>query len=121
MHGAGFLLGQPEEGATRPPGGPAPRDRRRFHKASPIAVYAFVLENASDMTGSPAARPGFGRLRVKLFLAIAGANAVLAAIAYLVFSASFDRGLAQTLGRADQARLDAFAASLAEGYGRERG
>jgi two-component system, OmpR family, sensor histidine kinase BaeS len=73
------------------------------------------------MTGSPAAGPGFGRLRVKLFLAIAGANAVLAAVAYLVFSASFDRGLAETLGRGDQARLEAFAVSLAEGYGRERG
>jgi two-component system sensor histidine kinase BaeS len=73
------------------------------------------------MTGSPSAGPGFGRLRVKLFLAIAGANALLAAIAYLVFSASFDRGLAETLGRGDQARLEAFAASLAEGYGRERG
>jgi two-component system sensor histidine kinase BaeS len=72
------------------------------------------------MTGSPAVRPGFGRLRTKLFLAIAGANAALAAAAYLVFSASFDQGLAETLGRADQARLEAFAASLAEGYGRER-
>jgi hypothetical protein len=40
------------------------------------------------MTGSPSAGPGFGRLRVKLFLAIAGANALLAAVAYLVFSAS---------------------------------
>ncbi len=73
------------------------------------------------MTGSPSAGSSFGRLRVKLFLAIAGANALLAAVAYLVFSASFDRGLAETLGRGDQARLEAFAASLAEGYGRERG
>ena len=73
------------------------------------------------MTGSPSAGPGIGRLRVKLFLAIAGANALLAAIAYLVFSASFDRGLAETLGRADQARLEAFAAALAEEHGRERG
>ena len=62
------------------------------------------------MTGSPSAGSGFGRLRVKLFLAIAGANALLAAVAYLVFSASFDRGLAETLGRGDQARLEAFAA-----------
>jgi two-component system sensor histidine kinase BaeS len=73
------------------------------------------------MTGSTAAASGFGRLRTKLFLAIAGANAVLAAVAYLVFSASFDRGIAETLGRADQARLEAFAAALAEGYGRSRG
>ena len=61
------------------------------------------------------------RLQVKLFLAIAGANALLAAIAYLVFAASFDRGLAETLARSDQARLDAFAASLGELYGREGG
>ncbi len=73
------------------------------------------------MSGSTSAGSGFGRLQAKLFLAIAGANAVLAAIAYLVFSASFDRGLAETLGRADQARLEAFAVALAEGYGRERG
>jgi two-component system sensor histidine kinase BaeS len=73
------------------------------------------------MTGSPSAGSSFGRLRVKLFLAIAGANALLAAVAYLVFRASLDRGLAETLGRGDQARLEAFAASLAEGYGRERG
>jgi len=72
------------------------------------------------MTGTSPAGPGFGRLRTKLFLAIAGANAALAAIAYLVFSASFDSGLAETLGRADQVRLEAFAAALAEGYGRER-
>ncbi len=73
------------------------------------------------MTATPSAGSGLGRLRTKLFLAVAGANAVLAAIAYLVFSASFDRGLADTLGRADQARLDSFAETLAEGYGRNRG
>ena len=73
------------------------------------------------MTGPTTTGPGFGRLRTKLFLAIAGANALLAVVAYLVFSASFDRGLAETLGRADQARLEAFAVALAEGYGRERG
>jgi two-component system, OmpR family, sensor histidine kinase BaeS len=73
------------------------------------------------MTASSPSASGFGRLRVKLFLAIAGANALLAAVAYLVFSASFDRGLAETLGRGDQVRLDAFAVALAEGYGRERG
>ena len=73
------------------------------------------------MTGSPSAGSGFGRLRVKLFLAIAGANAVLAAIAYLVFSASFDRGFLEDLQRADQARLETFVASLAEGYAREGG
>ena len=53
------------------------------------------MDPETDTTGSR-----FGRLRTKLFLAIAGANALLAAVAYLVFSASFDRGLAETLGRA---------------------
>ncbi len=73
------------------------------------------------MTASSPTASGFGRLRVKLFLAIAGANALLAAVAYLVFSASFDRGLAETLGRGDQVRLDAFVVALADAYGRERG
>jgi two-component system sensor histidine kinase BaeS len=74
--------------------------------------------------GAPAAaRSGarFDRLRVKLFLAIAGANAVLALAAYLVFSWSFDRGLAEHLHRSDQARLDAVVAALAAGYAREGG
>jgi two-component system sensor histidine kinase BaeS len=59
------------------------------------------------------------RLQVKLFLAIAGANALLAAIAYFVFATSFDRGLAETLAAADQARLDSFTVTLAELHGRE--
>lgn len=69
----------------------------------------------------PAVRSRFDRLRVKLFLAIAGANAALAVAAYLVFSWSFDRGLAEYLHRTDQARLDGLVATLAAGYGRERG
>jgi two-component system sensor histidine kinase BaeS len=67
------------------------------------------------------ARVRFDRLRVKLFLAIAGANAAFAVAAYLVFSWSFDRGLAEHLHRADQARLDGLVATLAAGYGREGG
>src|SRR5262245_28473540 len=63
----------------------------------------------------------FDRLPVKLFLAIAGTNALLALIAYLVFSWSFDRGLAESLRRADHARLDVFAVALGESYGREQG
>ncbi|MBK8063621.1 MAG: HAMP domain-containing protein [Betaproteobacteria bacterium] len=59
------------------------------------------------------------RLRTKLFLAIAGANAVLALAAYLVFSWSFDRGFAEQLRRADTARIAALAAQLAQGYGVE--
>jgi len=78
-----------------------------------------VPEPAPEALGRFAAR--FDRLPVKLFLAIAGANALLALIAYLVFSWSFDRGLAESLRRADQARLEAFAVALGESYGREQG
>jgi two-component system sensor histidine kinase BaeS len=69
----------------------------------------------------PRGRSQFDRLRVKLFLAIAGVNALLAVAAYLVFSWSFDRGLAEYLHRSDQARLDGLVATLAAGYGREGG
>ena len=60
-----------------------------------------------------------GSLRVKLFLAIAGATAALALAAYLVFSWSFERGFADYVNRADEARLQPFVAALAEGYARE--
>jgi two-component system, OmpR family, sensor histidine kinase BaeS len=60
-------------------------------------------------------------LRVKLFLAIAGATAALALAAYLVFSWSFERGFADYVNRADEARLQPLVAALAEGYGREGG
>ena len=43
----------------------------------------------------------FDRLYVKLFVAIAGAIALLTLAAYLVFSASFERGFVQYLERAD--------------------
>jgi two-component system sensor histidine kinase BaeS len=62
-----------------------------------------------------------GSLRVKLFLAIAGATAALALAAYLVFSWSFDRGFADYVNRADEARLQPLVAALAEGYAREGG
>ncbi len=69
----------------------------------------------------PGARSRLDRLRVKLFLAIAGANAVLAVAAYLLFSWSFDRGVVEYLHRTDQARLDGLVAALAAGYGRTGG
>ena len=65
-------------------------------------------------------RSWFDRLHVKLFLAIAGANAFLAVAAYLFFSWTFDRGFVDYLNRADQERLDALVGTLAAGYGRER-
>ncbi|MFO7188101.1 MAG: ATP-binding protein [Pseudomonadota bacterium] len=63
----------------------------------------------------------FDRLRVKLFLAIAGTNAVVAAVAYLLFSLSFDRGLMEYVHRNDLARLDTLVAALASDYRREGG
>lgn len=73
---------------------------------------------AASAQSSPLGRR-FDRLRVKLFLAIAGTNAILALAAYLLFSWSFDRGVLDYLHQADVARLDALAASLAEDYGRQ--
>jgi two-component system, OmpR family, sensor histidine kinase BaeS len=66
-------------------------------------------------------RSRLDRLRVKLFVAIAGANALLAVAAYLVFSWTYDRGFVDYLNRTDQARLDSIVVTLAEGYGREQG
>lgn len=60
-------------------------------------------------------------LRIKLFLAVAGANAVLALAAYLVFSWSFDQGFVEYLNRADEARLQPVVQRLAEGHAREGG
>lgn len=59
-------------------------------------------------------------LRVKLFLAIAGANVVLVMAAYLIHSWSFDQGLAEYLNRADEARLAPLVTQLADGH-REHG
>lgn len=63
--------------------------------------------------------PRSGRLRLKLFLAIAGVNAALAIATYLIFSWSFDQGVADYLKDADARRLDNLIATLSEGYARE--
>lgn len=55
-------------------------------------------------------------LRVKLFLAIAGANIVLVMAAYLIYGWSFDQGLGDYLNKTETARLDPLVARLAEGY-----
>ncbi|MBN9429203.1 MAG: HAMP domain-containing protein [Burkholderiales bacterium] len=54
------------------------------------------------------------RLRVKLFVAIAGANMALALVTYGVFSWSFDQGFVEYLNRADEARLTPLISRLAE-------
>lgn len=62
----------------------------------------------------------FDKLHIKLFAAIAGAIGLLTMAAYLVFTASFERGFVGYLNRADEVRLDALIERLAEGYARER-
>jgi len=58
----------------------------------------------------------FDTLRVKLFLAIAGANVVLVMSAYLIYSWSFDKGLVEYLNKADENRLQPMIVRLADGY-----
>ncbi|MDO9434510.1 ATP-binding protein [Hydrogenophaga sp.] len=58
----------------------------------------------------------FDTLRVKLFLAIAGANVVLVLSAYFIYGWSFDKGLVEYLNKADEARLRPLVVRLAEGY-----
>src|SRR5690606_31365537 len=71
-------------------------------------------------TTSPARpRAGLARfdtLRVKLFLAIAGANVVLVMAAYLIYGWSFDKGLVEYLNRADETRLQPLVVRLADGH-----
>ncbi|CAN5626707.1 hypothetical protein BH09PSE5_BH09PSE5_33540 [soil metagenome] len=63
--------------------------------------------------------PRFDTLRVKLFLAIAGANALLAIIAFAVFSWSFDQGFVEYVNRADENRLQPLVTRLAESFKKE--
>jgi two-component system, OmpR family, sensor histidine kinase BaeS len=74
----------------------------------------------NDRPASPSAtRAWFSRfdtLRVKLFLAIAGANVVLVMTAYLIYGWSFDKGLVEYLNQADEARLQPLIVRLAEGH-----
>jgi two-component system sensor histidine kinase BaeS len=58
----------------------------------------------------------FDTLRVKLFLAIAGANIVLVMSAYFIYSWSFDKGLVEYLNKADENRLQPMIVRLADGY-----
>lgn len=75
------------------------------------------MKRVSAMLSLP---PRFDRLRTRLFLAIAGTNALLAVLAWLVFSWSFDRGLVDYLNRADTERLQPLVQRLADHY-REEG
>src|SRR5690606_37505017 len=61
-------------------------------------------------------RRSLDTLRVKLFLAIAGAHLVLVAAVYLIYSWSFDKGLVDYVNQSEQARLVPIISQLAEGY-----
>ncbi|MGQ3175190.1 MAG: HAMP domain-containing protein, partial [Hydrogenophaga sp.] len=73
-------------------------------------------ERPATLTRPRAWLSRFDTLRVKLFLAIAGANVVLVMTAYLIYSWSFDKGLVEYLNQADEARLQPLIARLAEGH-----
>jgi two-component system sensor histidine kinase BaeS len=73
--------------------------------------------DASRASGTPGRlRRGLDTLRVKLFLAIAGAHLVLVAAVYLVYSWSFDKGLVDYVNQSEQARLQPVISQLADGY-----
>src|SRR5690606_14362608 len=74
--------------------------------------------NASPGPDSPPGplRRGLDTLRVKLFLAIAGAHLVLVAAVYLIYSWSFDKGLVDYVNQSEQARLVPVISQLADGY-----
>lgn len=60
-------------------------------------------------------------LRVKLFLAIAGANMLLVLGAYVIQGWSFDQGLVEYFNRADEARLAPLVTRLGAGYREHQG
>jgi two-component system sensor histidine kinase BaeS len=72
--------------------------------------------SARPMGGAGPLRRGLDTLRVKLFLAIAGAHVVLVAASYLIYSWSFDKGLVDYVNQSEQARLRPVISQLAEGY-----
>jgi two-component system sensor histidine kinase BaeS len=80
---------------------------------------AIITDNSSTTRpkgGAGPLRRGLDTLRVKLFLAIAGANFVLVAAVYLIYSWSFDKGLVDYVNQSEQARLVPVIAQLADGY-----
>jgi len=82
-------------------------------------MVASPPESAREMvphSGPGPLRRGLDNLRVKLFLATAGANLVLVAAVYLIYSWSFDSSLSEYVTRTEQARLSPVISQLADGY-----
>lgn len=85
-----------------------------------LAVLADSRPMPTDSTTPPAAPRAwlarFDTLRVKLFLAIAGANVLFVLAAYAIHGWSFDKGLVEYLNQADEARLQPLVQRLGEGH-----
>jgi two-component system sensor histidine kinase BaeS len=77
-----------------------------------------TVAGANSKGGPGPLRRGLDTLRVKLFLAIAGAHLILVAVVYLIYSWSFDKSLVDYVNRTEQARLDPLISQLADGYRR---
>ena len=78
-------------------------------------------QRSSNASPGPDSQPGplrrgLDTLRVKLFLAIAGAHLVLVAAVYLIYSWSFDKGLVDYVNQSEQARLVPIISQLSDGY-----
>jgi two-component system sensor histidine kinase BaeS len=81
------------------------------------------MDAAQSRTVPPGPTGSAGRLwrsldtlRVKLFLAIAGAHLVLVAAVYLIYSWSFDKGLVDYVNQSEQARLGPIISQLSDGF-----
>ncbi|MET0281337.1 MAG: ATP-binding protein [Steroidobacteraceae bacterium] len=80
-----------------------------------------ALETPKQAGAFARLRRGLDTLRVKLFLAIAGANLVIVMAIYLAYSWSFDKGLVDYVNQTEQARLEPALTQLADGYRQEGG
>lgn len=94
--------------------------RGNVHDLQMTSVPTERSDDRAAHSGPGPLRRGLDTLRVKLFLAIAGANLVLVAVVYLIYSWSFDKSLSEYVSRTEQARLSPVISQLAEGY-RSRG
>jgi len=75
-----------------------------------------IVDSATGNGGPSPLRRGLDTLRVKLFLAIAGAHLVLVVAVYLIYSWSFDKSLFEYVNKSEQTRLSPVISQLADGY-----
>ena len=79
---------------------------------------AETVQNKAPRGGPGRLRRGLDTLRVKLFLATAGAHLVLVAAVYLIYSWSFEKSLFEYLNRSELERLSPVISLLSDGYRR---